>query len=135
MTTPRSKALNISLWTAQGLLAVMFGMIGAMKTFSPIGELAAAGMTWAADVPALARFIGLSELLGGISLILPALLRIKPFLTVWAATGLALIMALAVIFHLCLHDAAHAGMPLVLGSIAAFIAWGRSKKVPVQPRS
>jgi putative oxidoreductase len=69
MTTPRSKALNISLWTAQGLLAVMFGMIGAMKTFSPIDELAAAGMTWAADVPALARFIGLSELLGGIGLI------------------------------------------------------------------
>jgi len=43
-------------------------------------------LPWVANAPeALVRFIGISELLGAAGLILPAALRIKPYLTPLAA--------------------------------------------------
>jgi len=47
----------------------------------------------------LVTFIGGSELLGGLGLLLPALTGILPWLTPLAAVGLAIIMILASIFH------------------------------------
>jgi hypothetical protein len=52
------------------------------------------------DVPqGLVTFIGISELLGGLGLVLPQLSGILPWLTPLAALGLALIMLLAMGFH------------------------------------
>src|SRR6476661_306403 len=93
-----SKALNISLWVPQILLAGMFIMAGAMKTFTPIEELGA-NAPWVKEMPNLVRFIGVSELLGGLGLILPSLLRIKPILTPIAAIGLLVILILAAGYH------------------------------------
>ncbi len=132
--TTINKRLNIILWIAQILLAFMFGMAGFMKATQPIENLIASGMNWAGDVPALTRFIGTCQLLGVVGLILPSLLRIKPVLTVWAATGLATCMLFAIIFHITRGEAALIGSPLFLGIIAAFIAWGRSKKAVIQPK-
>ena len=88
MTIKNNKTLNIALWVAQALLAAMFLMAGAMKSTQPIEELGKS-MTWVNDFSAgMVRFIGISELLGGIGLLLPALLRIKPFFTPLAALGL-----------------------------------------------
>lgn len=132
MATTNNKGLNIALWSGQIVLAAMFLMAGTLKTFSPIEDLVAKGMSWAGDIPALARFIGISELLGGIGLILPALLRIKPVLTAWAATGLAVIMILGVGVHIFSGDTlAHTLTPAFLGLIAIFVAWGRFTKVPI----
>ena len=129
-----SKALNITLWIAQVLLAGMFIMSGFMKVAQPIEELAKM-LPWASQVPAgLVRFIGLSELLGGLGLILPALLRIKPVLTAWAAVGLATVMLFASIFHASRGEYSAIGMNVVLALIALFIAWGRFKKEPITSR-
>lgn len=129
-----SKALNITLWIAQGLFAVMFIMAGAMKSFQSAEALSEA-LPWVTSTPlALVRFIGVSELLGGIGLLLPALLRIKPFLTVWAAVGIATIMVLAAIFHGSRGELSAIGANAVFVVIALFIAWGRSKKAPILPK-
>ena len=48
----------------------------------------------------LVTFIGGSELLGGLGLLLPALTHILPWLTPLAAVGLAVIMLLATLFHI-----------------------------------
>jgi uncharacterized membrane protein YphA (DoxX/SURF4 family) len=73
-----SKALHIILWIARVLLAVMFLMAGFSKATQPIDQLSQM-LPWAGQVPvALVRFIGVSEVLGGLGLVLPALLRIKP---------------------------------------------------------
>ena len=126
-----SKALNISLWVLQFLLAAMFLMVGIMKLSQPIEKLSES-LPWAAQVPeALVRFIGLSELLGAIGLILPALLRIKPILTPVAAIGIAIVMVLATFFHISRGETGAIGMNIILILIAAFIAWGRFKKVPI----
>lgn len=130
-----SKALHITLWIAQVLLAGMFIMAGFSKVAQPIEQLTQM-MPWAGQVPAgLVRFIGMSELLGGLGLVLPALLRIKPILTVWAALGLVTVMIFAAIFHASRGEYSAIGMNIILALVAAFIAWGRFKKAPVQPKS
>ena len=129
----RPKVLHITLWIAQVILAGMFIMGGFMKTFTPIAELSVT-MPWAKDIPALTRFIGISELLGGLGLVLPAALRIAPRLTVLAAYGLALIMVLALLFHISRGEASGISTNIVLGLLSVFIAWGRSTRAPIYPR-
>ncbi len=131
----RSKALHITLWIAQVLLAGMFIMSGFMKISQPIDQLSQM-LPWASQVPSgLVRFIGISEVLGGIGLILPSLLRIKPVLTVWAAVGLATVMLFAAIFHATRGEFSAIGTNVILSLVALFIAWGRSKKAPISPKA
>jgi putative oxidoreductase len=77
------------------------------------------------DVPRwLVRFIGTSELLGALGLILPAAMRIKPALTGFAALGLLTIMVLAALFHVSRGEFGMLPINSVLGALAAFVAWG-----------
>ena len=126
-----SKALHITLWIAQVFLAGMFIMSGFMKISQPIEQLSQM-LPWASQIPSgLVRFIGVSEVLGGLGLILPALLRIKPHLTAWAALGLATVMLFAAIFHASRGEFSAIGMNVILSLVALFIAWGRTKKAPI----
>ncbi|MES2798605.1 MAG: DoxX family protein [Bacteroidota bacterium] len=122
-----SKGLNITLWIVQGILAFMFIMAGFMKTFSPVEALLEGGMLKSPDEIGLVRFIGISELLGGLGMILPMLLKWKK-LTSLAALGLFIIMVLAVGVHIKAGDTVgHTMVPATLGLLAAFVAWGRRK--------
>ncbi len=133
MTTPApSKNLHLALWLVQGLLAFAFFGAGSMKLFTPIDELARR-MAWAREMPDLARFIGASELAGALGLLLPAATRIKPVLTPIAAACLALVMVLAVGFHVMKGDMQFAPAT-VLGALSAFVAWGRFKAAPIAAR-
>ncbi len=62
----------MALGLPRGLLAVAYLMAGAMKATQPIDKLAAQ-MKWPADYPGLTRFVGWSEVLGAIGLVLPLL--------------------------------------------------------------
>ena len=129
-----SKALHVGLWVVQGLLGAMFLVVGAMKATQPIAALANA-LGWPATIPAaLVRFIGAAELLGGLGLILPAATGVKPVLTPLAGAGLAMVMLLAMIFHISRGELGAVAMPLALGGLAAFVAWGRSARAPIAPR-
>lgn len=132
---PMNKKLNVGLWVVQGLLALVFLMSGGMKLTAPIATLIAQGMTWAEGREWLPRFIGASEVLGAIGLILPAATRIMPKLTGVAAAALALVMVLALGTHVAMGDLAHAPPSVVLGALAAFVAWGRLKAAPIPSRS
>ena len=134
VTPSGSTALHVTLWMAQLLLALVFGMAGIMKSTQPVAELAVA-MSWTGDVPAaLVRFIGASELAAALGLVLPAATRIRPLLTPLAAIGLALVMVLASLFHISRGEWFALPLNLVLGSLAAFVAWGRLRRVPIFPR-
>jgi uncharacterized membrane protein YphA (DoxX/SURF4 family) len=128
--------MNIGLWVVQVLLASMMVMAGVMKTFMPVDELLKNGINYAADLPYfLLRFIGVSELLGAFGLILPSLTRIQPRLTVWAALGFCTIQILAIAFHASRGELLKVlPMNLVFLAMAAFIAWGRSKKAPIESK-
>ncbi|MFK8060342.1 MAG: DoxX family protein [Polaribacter sp.] len=130
-TQKKSKGLHIGLWIAQGLLAIMFIMAGLTKATQPIEELAES-LPWVTDTSAgLVKFIGISELLGGLGLLIPSIFRFKPQLTVFAALGLAIVMVLAAGFHASRGEYAAIGANVVFILIALFIAWGRSKKAPI----
>lgn len=123
------KALHILLWIAQILLAFAFAMAGYMKLSTPLDELSAQ-MPWVFDMPELVvRFIGLSEFLGAMGLLIPALVKMKTILTPWAAAGLAAVMVLAALFHLTRGEYSAIGVNAGFGLLAAFVAWGRFKKV------
>src|SRR5687768_8726669 len=84
---------------------------------------------------AFLRFIGVAELLGGLGLILPGLLRIQPGLTPLAAAGLVIIMAGATVMGLMVGDVAMSLIPLAVGLLAAFVAYGRWRLAPHRGRT
>ena len=118
--------MTYALWTIQVLLALLFLLAGGMKLVMPIEE-----MTKQMPMPGLfLRFIGVAELLGGLGLILPGLLRIRPGLTPLAAAGLVIIMVGATALTLAIGPVATALIPLVVGLLAAFVAYGRWRLAP-----
>jgi uncharacterized membrane protein YphA (DoxX/SURF4 family) len=129
-----NKGTNVALWIAQVLLAIGFAMAGAMKTFTPIEEIAKNAGAWASEMPGLVRFIGISELLGAVGLILPSATRIKPILTPIAAAGFVLIMIFAALFHGARGEWGSIVTNVLIGGLAAFVVWGRLKKMPIAPR-
>jgi hypothetical protein len=78
----------------------------------------------------LVRFIGVAEVLGAIGLILPGLLRIRPGLTPLAAAGLVIIMIGATVVTLAGGAVGAALISLVVGLLAAFVAYGRWRLAP-----
>ncbi len=131
--TLHSRGWNIGFWVLQVLLAALFGMAGLAKISQPIDELVNQ-MSWVASAPNLTRFIGAAEFAGALGLILPTLTRVKPLLAIWASLGLVAIMVLAVLFHLQRGETTIIPVNLMLGSFAALVAWGRSRKAPVIAR-
>ena len=125
--------MNLALWIVQGLLALIFLFTGGMKLALPLEELTAQ-----LPLPGwFVRFIGLAEVLGALGLILPGLLRIRPGLTPLAAAGLVIIMMGATVLTPALTggDVALALIPLVLGLLAAFVAYGRWRLAPYRRSS
>jgi putative oxidoreductase len=121
--------LHVGLWVAQGLLAAAFGVAGLTHATRPIAEMAKMA-PWTSALPeGMVRFIGVVELAGALGLVLPGLTRVRPALTGWAAAGLAAVMALAMVVHIARGEPQVLPVNLVLGGIAAFIAWGRGMKV------
>jgi uncharacterized membrane protein YphA (DoxX/SURF4 family) len=126
---------GIGLWGAQVALALLFGMAGYMKAFTPI-EALTAQMAWAADSPELlVRFVGIAEIAGAVGMILPAATRILPWLTPLAALGFATIQVLAMALHITRGEFMVLPMNLVLLALALFVAWGRGRKAPIEPRA
>jgi putative oxidoreductase len=126
--------INKVLWAAQVLVALPFLMAGSAKLMTA-PEVLAADMAWVEHVPAAAvKLIGLLEVLGAMGLVLPSALRFKPWLTPLAAAGLVLTMVCAAGLHISLGEGSLIGPNIVLGGIAAFIAWGRYKKAPIGSR-
>lgn len=119
--------MNIALWVIQVLLAGMYGMTGSMKTFQPAKVRENPQMTWAHDKQdGYIRFVGVSELLGAVGLILPALTGILPWLTPLAAIGLALIQVLAIFtIHLPKKEYQVIPVNVVLLVLAIVAAYGR----------
>ena len=125
--------MNIALWIAQALLAAIFLFAGGMKLVIPIEE-----MTKQMPIPLpgwFLRFTGIVEVLGAIGVILPWLLRIRPALTPLAAAGLVIVMIGATVYTLAAGDFASAPIPLVVGILAAFVAYGRRRLTPPSTRS
>ena len=115
---------NTMLWIVQGLLAAMFLLAGGSKVVMSAEQLTAPGPVQL-PVPFI-RFIGVCEVLGAIGMILPGLTGIRPGLTPLGAAGLVIIMIGATVINIINGMAAFAILTIVLGLMAAYVAYGRS---------
>jgi putative oxidoreductase len=128
------KWLNITLWISQSLIALTLIWAAYAKLLQPIEETAKM-LPWAAENPGLLKFTGCIDLLGGLGIILPAAFRIQPKLTIFAAYGTIVLMIAASAFHISRGEASLIGMNIFFLILAAFVAWGRTKKAPILPKN
>jgi len=123
--------MNILLWILQSLLSLLFIFAGVMKFLIPVAEMQKGSPVvlpgW------LFHFIGACEVLGGIGLILPLLLRVKPGLTPLAATGLAIITLGAAIIT-AKASVSLALFPFVVCLLSSFVAFGRWRLAPLHAK-
>lgn len=120
--------MNRALWIIQGLLALLFLFAGGVKLVMPAAELVKQAPMLSAG---FLRFVGVCEVLGGLGLILPGLLRIQPGLTSLAAAGLVGIMIGAIVVTVMMGMISTAIMPLVVGLLLVFIAFERRPRAMV----
>lgn len=114
-----------TLWIVQGLLAFVFLFAGGSKFVMSVEQMNAGAPI---QLPGLfLRFIGTCEVLGAIGLILPGFLHTRPGLTPFAATGLVIIMIGATVLTLVGGQGVLALAPLIVGLLAAFVAYGRRR--------
>ncbi len=126
-----SKTMNIILWITQGLLSATFIWAGFMKIFKP-EDLP---FPWVKDNASLVLITGIVDLLGGLGIVLPTLLRIQPKLTIFAAYGIIVLMTAASAFHISRGEAKDIGFNIFMASLAVFVAWGRQIKAPITPKN
>lgn len=123
--------MKYALWILQVLLGLLFLFAGVMKFVMPPEQMLQGPGNFSLG---FLRFIGVVEILGGLGLILPSLLRILPILTPLAAAGLVIVMIGATVVSFQ-GGAMMALMPLVVTLLLIFVAYGRWRSVPIPPRA
>jgi len=119
--------MNTILWVLQLLVAIVFLYSGTQKSIYSEQKLVASGQTGVEGLPiGVIRFIGISEILGTIAIILPLLLHILPVLTTIAAICLAAIMIPAAVIHYKRREFKNVLTNCILFLICVFIAYGRT---------
>ena len=130
-TRVAKKRISVAIWTVQVLLACLFLFAGGAKLVMPIAE-----MTKQFPLPGLfLRFLGVVELAGAAGLILPSLLRIRPYLTPLAAGGLVIVMSGATSISMAGGSVAPAIPPFVAGCLAGLVLYVRTRVVPIRERN
>ena len=123
--------MNVVLWILQVLLALAFLAHGWML-LSPPPEIAA---KMNESLPRWFQlFLGVAEILAGVGLTLPGITKIKPWLVVWAAGGIMIVMVSATVWHAMRGEISSAIVTLVLLAIATFVAYMRLRVRPIPSR-
>ena len=111
------------MWMVQGFLALAFVAGGSFKVFA---NARARRLPWAEKMSKKkVMFIGISELLGGLGLVVPQVTGIAPVLTLTSAIGLATITVLAAELHLRRRETGSAIGALIFLGLVAFVVHGR----------
>lgn len=118
-----SKTMNTILWIVQGILAITFLWAGFMKLFKSENL----PFPWVKDNANLVMITGIVDLLGGLGIVLPTLLRIQPKLTIYTAYGIVTLMTIAGIFHISRGEAKDIGFNIFMLLMTIFVGWGRQK--------
>lgn len=123
--------MNLTLWILQVLLALVFLAHGLMF-LAPPPDIA---VQMDAMLPRWFQlFLGVAEVLAAVGLTLPGLTRVMPGLVPLAALGVVTIMVPATILHAVRAEYSSTVITFVLLLMAAFVAHGRWRRLPILPR-
>ncbi len=123
--------MNIVLWIVAAVLAVAMLGAGGMKLARTRDQLRKAGLAYVEDFsPGAIKTIGALEVAGAVGLVVPPLLGVAEWLAPLAALGLLLTMIGAVVVHVRRGETGQLMPPVVLGVLAAVVAWGRFGPYP-----
>ena len=116
--------MNVLLGILQGLLGVLYLVGGGMKVFmwERISQQVASNKAFSREVW---LGIGIFEVLCALALVIPAVTDILPILTPIAAAGLVIEGILIAGLHYKYAERSPMMFSLVLGVLAAFVAYGR----------
>jgi VIT1/CCC1 family predicted Fe2+/Mn2+ transporter len=118
--------VNTVLWIFQIALCLKFASVAYTHGFRTDQAKWQQGMQrFGAVARPLLTLIALCAFLGGLGLILPAATGVLPWLTPLAAALLAVMMLLAVGFHVACRETPNIVVGLVLFALAAFVSYGR----------
>lgn len=107
-------------------MALAFLYSGICKSALSKQQVIAKGQTGVVNMPTpVIRFIGISEILGAVGIIVPWLTNIWPVLTPVTAVCFAMIMVLAAPIHYKLHEPRNVATNIVLLTLSLFVAYGR----------
>lgn len=121
---------NRVLWVLQIVFGVYFVFVGISHFIVP--DNLPGPMEWMYDLSdGLHAVSGTAEILGGLGLILPGLTKIQPGLTVWAATGLVIVMIGAAIWHIDRAEPGNVVFNLVIAAILGYVAYARWRSAPL----
>ncbi len=126
--------MNRALWVSQIFLAIAFLAQGFLKFGAPAGlpEM----LSWVYDITGPGAIaIGVIELAGAAGMILPGLIGIQPRLTPLAAAGFVVVMVGAIVFHIGRQEYVAITTNVLLLVLAAFVAYGRWRLVPLRSRA
>lgn len=126
--TGKIQIMNTILWILQAVMAAVFMFSGINKSIFSEQKLVAKGQTGVEGLPLpFIRFIGISEILGAIGIILPLWLNILPVLTAVSAIGFAIIMVPAARIHYKRQEYRNVAVNSLFFLICVFIAYFRMK--------
>ncbi|MEZ4614783.1 MAG: DoxX family protein [Caldilineaceae bacterium] len=123
--------MNIVLWILQILLAAQFLFHGYIMVFPPAELVDLMNEQMA---PWFRLFVGITESLGAIGLVLPGLTRIMPWLTPLAGLGLMIVAISASVLHFSRGETSSAIITLVLFVLLGFVSYMRWRVKPIAPR-
>ena len=120
--------MTYALWTVQVLLALIFAFAGGIKLVVPVDVL---NEQMQLQLPGVfIRFVGAAEVLAALGLVLPGLFHVRTELTPLAAAGLVVVMLGALMFLPPDTELVAILLPIILGALAGFVAYGRSRLAP-----
>ncbi len=123
--------MDIVLWALQLVLGIKFVSVAYTHGLRPDPTKMQRGrQRLGAAAQPLLILVALCAFLGALCLVLPAAVGMLTWLTPLAAAVLALMMLLAVGFHLACRETSNSVVSLVLFALAAFVAYGRWSIAP-----
>lgn len=118
--------MNTALWVVAWVLAVVFVGAGLMNVIQPKEWLVSKGMGAIENFsPTAIKVVGALEVLGGLGVVLPALVGVAPVLVPIAAVGLCAVMIGALVLHVRRKEYQMLLPPVLFLAAAVFLAWGR----------
>ena len=121
---------DITIWIAEGFLALFFFVAGVPKMIGAVSE------RWAGfeEVPrGLVTLIGIAEIAGGIGLVAPQWSGIAVWLTPWAGLGIVVIALMGSGFHLRRQEwpaAVGTALWALLATAVVIARWGDVAHAP-----